>query len=82
MPSTDEKFRRVYRQDAAAIVDHDRREKLHDFLVEEETCAKEVFSALAASMMGDVTVEKDLNRAFPRCRAWIESRIAQLAKKT
>ncbi len=80
MPSTEEKFRRIYRQDAAAV-DPDRRAKLRDYLLDEETCAKEVFSALAASIMGDVTVEKELNRAFPRCRAWIEARIAQLAKK-
>ncbi len=81
MPSTDEKFRRIYRQDAATIVDPERKAKLRDYLLDEETCAKEVFSALAASMMGDLTVEKELNRAFPRCRAWIESRIIQLAKK-
>lgn len=80
-PSRGEQYKRVYQQDKAAM-NAVLREKLYFFVAEEQHGTGETFANLAASIMGKVDMQnRDLNRGFPRCRAWIESRIESMVHK-
>ncbi len=81
-PSRGEQYKRVYQQDKAAM-SLTLRGKLHSFVVDEPVGTGETFANLAASIMGKIDMQdKDLNRGFPRCRAWIESRLESIMHKS
>lgn len=80
-PSESAQYKQIYKQDVAAM-DGDLHERLRGFVVDEKMGQTESFAALAGSLMGGrADHDRDVNRAFPRCRAWIESRIETLAAR-
>lgn len=81
LPSSDEQFLRLHRQD---IADYDGADNdlLKLYVQNNQSGASETFAGLASSIMGnDCTLTHKLDRAFPRSRAWIQARVSILAKQ-
>ncbi|MDQ5964322.1 MAG: Tetratricopeptide repeat protein [Cyanobacteriota bacterium erpe_2018_sw_39hr_WHONDRS-SW48-000098_B_bin.30] len=78
-PSRDRLFLTMYRQD---LEQTDRSNAdLRGYTANEELGTNEVFGGLAAGMMGNNThITHLLETNFPRCKAWIKSRIDAIAK--
>lgn len=78
-PSKDKLFLTLYRQD---LEQADRSNPdLKPYIANDDLGTNEVFGGLAAGMMGNNThITRMLETNFPRCKAWIKSRIDAIAR--
>jgi len=57
-------------------------EPLRAYFLKDQSGANETFAALASSIMGNESpLSRQVDRAFPRSRAWIQARLQVLARK-
>lgn len=82
-PSKDEQFMQLYKQDlASADLSGVEQTQYRVYLNGDQVAAAEVFAALSSSLMGnDTALVHRLDHTFPRCRAWIQSRIDAISSK-
>jgi hypothetical protein len=82
-PSKDEQFMQLYKQDlASADLSGVEQTQYRVYLNGDQVAAAEVFAALSSSLMGnDTALVHKLDHTFPRCRAWIQSRIDAISSK-
>lgn len=78
-PSRDKLFLTLYRQDLEQADRSNPDLKL--YITNDDLVTNEVFGGLAAGVMGNNThITRMLETNFPRCKAWIKSRIDAIAK--